>query len=98
MSADALSRNKIVQLPANIKLPELIKMQKNDVELVELLRSPRCSLYLKLIECGHNMTKIFCDLTSKIQRPYISKSLRRQIFYHFYSHSYPGPKVFDQLV
>ncbi|XP_014209642.1 uncharacterized protein LOC106640198 [Copidosoma floridanum] len=78
--ADALSRVEVICLPLELELPELAKVQQQDSELSELLKSPAHSLNLKPIELGHSHTSLYCDLTGKIIRPFIPKSLRKRIF------------------
>ena len=96
--ADALSRVDLIRLPMDLELPEFVKEQLSDPELTELLKSSTHSLALKCIEFSHNHNKVYCDLTGRILRPYIPKSLRRQVFERFHSPSHPGVKVTDHLI
>ena len=80
VAADALSQIDMIRLPLEIEMPELAELQKDDAELAGLLTSSNTSLILKCIELGHTHSPIYCDSTGKILRPYIPKSLRKQIF------------------
>ena len=92
--ADAFSRVEAISL---LDYDELAKLQNMDIELQDLLKS-ETSLNLQLISIPGTKTKIFCDISKNIPRPYIPKDLRKSVFNGLHNLSHPGSKASTKLV
>lgn len=92
--ADAFSRIESISL---LDYDELSKLQKVDTQLKDLLNK-KTSLQLQLISIPGTKTKIFCDVSKTIPRPYIPKDMRKSVFNGLHNLSHPGRKVSIKLV
>lgn len=98
VTADALSRVNQICMPVAINEEDLAQAQKDDEELKQILAS---NTKLKLLEIRPNGTDItlFCDITATgAVRPYVPKSLRRQVFEVTHNLSHPNGRVTKKLI
>jgi len=77
--AYALSRIESISMPIIVSLQELADYQKDDEELQVLLTS-NSSLQLKKFILSGSTVPIYCDRSSALIHPYVSKLLRKRIF------------------
>lgn len=94
--ADALSRIEEIQTPL-VDIVALAKAQHADDELKELLRVGS-SLALSKLTMPDASTKIYCDTSSPKPRPFVPKTLRKQIFDSLHSLSHPGANASARLI
>ena len=97
--ADALSRVEAVSLPITVDFHTLAEAQKEDAELMELLKPSKDqqSLQLQLVPVPGSDVQLYCD-TSPKPRPYVPADFRRQIFDSLHGLSHPGIKASATLV
>lgn len=93
--ADALSR--VESIGKAIDLEILAKEQEKDAEMREILTAEK-GLKLTATAIPGSTTKIYCDTTTPITRPYIPRPLRRQAFQSLHGLSHPGIKASARLV
>lgn len=93
ITADSLSRIESLRLPCEIELLELAKLQKEDPQLPQLLKSTTTSLKLQRLILGSDHSQIYCEISNESFRPYIPVSLRRKVFDMFHS-----PKITDRTI
>jgi hypothetical protein len=89
--ADLLSRIESVNCE-QINFEELAQNQKNDNELKSFLKSNDSTLQLKLIKLPNTSSSVYCDVSTKHVRPFISKKCRQQIFNSVHNLAHPGRK------
>lgn len=78
---DSFSRLKEIEMPTIGTTKQIIKEQKTDSELHELVQNPSTtSLILRKIHLSDVNDTLFCDISGNDVRPYIPKTLRRQVF------------------
>lgn len=79
--ADALSRVQAIDMPVVISTDDIAKEQEIDEELRIILSSSASSLQLRKLYLNDAQdTAIYCDVSEKDVRPFIPRTLRRQIF------------------
>lgn len=93
--ADPLSRVEELQLPVDLDV--LASSQTADEELSRLLRG-ESSLRLEKLRVPNCRTELYCDVSTPSPRPFVPKSLRRQIFDSLHSLSHPGANASTKLV
>ena len=101
--ADFLSRidePELASLKVNLELKALIELQKDDEEIKELLeKQNEGSKYdLKEVDLPLSMGKLWCDVSTGKNRPFVPEPLRRAIFEQFHSLSHPGIRGTRKLV
>ncbi|KMQ89105.1 pol polyprotein [Lasius niger] len=95
MVADALSR--IEKIQAAVNLEDLAKAQEEDAELQEILNGDS-SLKLQRTQIPGTNSALYCDTSTTIARPFVTKEYRKQIFQSLHSLSHPGSKATAKLV
>lgn len=94
--ADALSR--IESVTASLDYDDLARSQATDEELKNLLTASDTSLELKRVKLINSDTQIYCDISTRNVRPFVTKSFRRQAFLSTHALSHPGIKATVRLV
>lgn len=94
--ADALSRVDAISTPT-VDFHQLALDQANDEEMQTYLR-PGSSLQLQRIRLPDQDVAIYCDISTKIPRPFITKSFRRAAFDSVHGLAHPGVKATTRLV
>lgn len=95
--ADALSRiNKISKQP--IDFEELAKEQKEDEELRSIIKNKETALKLEKINIPSTQMYVYCDTSTKVNRPFVPKTMRRQIFNSLHGIAHPGTKATAKLI
>lgn len=95
--ADTLSRVSGVYLPDSVDYDILSDAQDQDDELLNLLKS-ETSLKLQSFPVPNSKKQIYCDVSTGNVRPYIPKSLRKQVFLNLHNLCHPGQKKTCKLV
>lgn len=93
--ADALSR--VDELSEPVDFEKLAKSQEADQELTSYLND-ECSLRIKKILIPGSRTELYCDVSTSTPRPFIPKSMRKQVFDSLHSLSHPGANASAKLV
>ncbi|KAI5714485.1 hypothetical protein M8J77_000564 [Diaphorina citri] len=95
MPADALSRIETI-VRKTVTAAQMAQAQSLDVELKNLLENPTHSLYLckMLVDNVH----LYCDTSTGVVRPYVSKELRSQVFHQFHDLAHPGGRASSRLI
>lgn len=93
--ADALSR--VETIHQALQLETLAKDQKEDKELTEILENPD-KIRLTQIPIPGSMETVACDANTPIIRPYVPKSLRKQVFLSLHGLAHPGTRASARLV
>lgn len=91
--ADFLSRIESIHQDGQLNLQKLAELQPHDEELQNILSGRiQTSLQLKLINFSSNQNnhEVYCDVSTKFVRPFITSNLRRQIFNNMHNFSHPG--------
>ena len=76
----------------------LAAAQENDNELSDIVNSGTTALRLKKIRFPVHDAEIYCDESADIVRPYVPKSLRRDVFNSLHGLSHPGIRAMQKLV
>lgn len=92
IAADTLSRVEEIQMPVVVNTDELAKEQVTDDELQQLLNGTT-SLQLRKIRIDETDSALYCDVSGKEIRPYIPRTLRKQIFNMVHSLSHPSGRA-----
>lgn len=87
--ADALSRINAITMPSPIDYKALASSQESDEEL-KLLIEGNTSLDLKKMTIPGVEAEIYCDVSTKNVRPYITKEFRKSLFDSLHGISHPG--------
>ena len=93
--ADALSRLNAISMPTSISYEELQKAQEEDAELPDIANG---STSLKLQIVHFENSKIYCDISSGIVRPYIPRNLRFNVFSSIHNLSHPSGRATQQEI
>ena len=94
--ADALSRIEAIGMSVDHRT--LAAAQESDDELRDIVNYGTCALRLQRVRFpGHNV-ELYCDVPGDIVRPYVPKSLRRDIFNSLHGLSHPGIRATQKLV
>jgi len=94
--ADTLSR--IEGINEAIDMEHLAKEQEQDKELQRILQDTQPVLKLKKIPIPGTKTEIYCDIKTKIPRPYVTQPYRRQAFTSLHGLAHPRVKATVKLV
>ena len=82
----------------NINIQNLYEEQEKDNVLHNIITNPNSKYNLKHLNITNNKLKLWCDVSGKVNRPYIPVSLRRDIFLTLHSLSHPGIKATRKLI
>lgn len=93
--ADTLSRIEELQKPIDYEV--LAKSQASDLELSQLL-SEESSLRLQKMTVDNSRTQVYCDVSTSMPRPFVTKPLRKQVFNCLHSLSHPGANATAKLI
>lgn len=93
--ADTLSRIEEVFTPIDYK--QLAEAQSIDEELKSLLKDGS-SLRLKKIVLPDSQVSLYCDVSTELTRPFVTKQLRRQVFDNLHGLSHPGANATAKLI
>lgn len=88
--ADALSRVETIEMPTVLNALTIKEAQQQDEELHGLLRG---STSLKLQPMIIENSKIYCDISTGIVRPYIPNNLRKDVFNLVHGLSHPSGRI-----
>lgn len=94
--ADTLSR--IDELQSPVELEVLAKSQTSDTELLSFLQDETTSLRFEKIKQPGSNVEIYCDVSTGTPRPFVTKTLRKQIFDSLHCLSHPGAKATAKLI
>ena len=94
--ANALSR--IEAIGKVVDHQTLTAAQENDNELSDIVNSGTTALRLKKIRFPGHDAEIYCDVSADIVRPYVLKSLQRDVFNSLHGLSHPGIHATQKLV
>lgn len=93
--ADSLSR--IESLSYAIDFDALAKSQEEDSELLSLLAG-KTGLKLKKVNISSSSSAIYCDVSTSVIRPYVTKDFRRAVFESMHQLSHPGINATVKLI
>lgn len=93
--ADTLSR--IEEVTAPIDYGTLAKLQASDPEM-KLLLEGGSSLQLDKLKVPDSAEELYCDVSTQYSRPFVVKSMRRQVFDSLHSLSHPGANATTKLI
>ncbi|KAL7745140.1 hypothetical protein ACLKA6_008198 [Drosophila palustris] len=94
--ADTLSRVEAIFNDDQIDFEKLALSQQSDAELTQLMKNS--SLQLKQIQLGDLETSLYCDISSRRIRPYVTHGYRKQVFNSIHSLSHPGKRATVKLI
>lgn len=94
--ADALSR--IEGLDATLNFTQLAISQNSDAELQQILANNTTSLDLKKVTMPDTNAEIYCDISTKNARPFLTKQFRRVAFDKVHGLAHPGVKTSVKMV
>ncbi|GFX58392.1 gag-pol polyprotein [Trichonephila clavipes] len=97
LTAETLSRIASMHMPNPIDYHEIAKAQENDYELISLINNPQ-GLEIKKVNMPDSNALLYCDISTKSIRPFISIQYRKQIFDTFPNLSHPGVKTTNKLI
>ncbi|KMQ94111.1 gag-pol polyprotein [Lasius niger] len=93
--ADTLSQ--VESIHRAIHPETLAQEQEKDNKIKEILAANK-GLKLTQIPVPESATAVYCDTTSPITRPYVPKSLRRQVFQSLHDLAHPGKRATAKLI
>lgn len=93
--ADALSR--IEEISEAINFEQLARAQQEDEEIQKYLKEEQ-GLKLTKIPVPGTKEQLYCDMSTKIPRPFVTKQHRRQIFLSLHGLSHPGVRATVKLI
>ncbi|GFT36148.1 hypothetical protein NPIL_339931 [Nephila pilipes] len=93
--ADTLSRIDIISVPSVIDLQTIANSQK-DEELEMLIKIP--SLKILQIPIPDSNKKIYCDISTNYNHPYIPTEFRQKIFSSIHNLSHSGIRSTTKLI
>lgn len=101
--ADFLSRiddPEVASLKVNLELKALVELQKEDHDIRGLLENQtEGSKYsLKEVSLPLSLGKLWCEVSTGQNRPFVPEPLRRAIFEQFHSLSHPGIRGTRRLI
>lgn len=94
--ADCLSRIDGITDPSIIDFKELAKFQETDTDFKILLESK--SIQLRHYDIPGSTSKIYCDISTGVARPFVPRNFRKTIFDKFHNLSHPGIKSSVKLI
>lgn len=86
--ADALSRISAISYPTAIDYEQLASEQEMDSDLQIILNSK--SLKIEKYTISGSLTKMYCDVSTGVNRPFVPKCYRQKVFQQFHRLSHPG--------
>lgn len=92
--ADALSRIEIIQIQP-VDYNKLSQAQIDDPQLKTLMRTQG---RIDIVKLSNTDTKVFCDMSTGVPRPYVPKEFREQIFKNLHTLSHPGIRATRKLI
>jgi len=95
ITADALSR--VEAIHSVMDYNALAKSQQEDQELAAYLNNEK-GLQLTQVKIPGTELSIWCDTTSKISRPFLTKPFRRAAFEAIHNLAHPGIKTTTKLI
>lgn len=97
--ADCLSRIRSITTEQEVNPKKLAETQQHDPELQTFLNKiAGNSLILKLIKFPTHDKEIYCDISTKTARPFIPKTLRKNIIERLHNLSHPGIRATIKLI
>lgn len=101
--ADFLSRidePELAALKADLEMKALVELQKGDDEITELLekQDENSKYILKEMSLPLSLGKIWCEVSTGRNRPFVPEPLRRAIFEQCHSLSHPGIRGTRKLI
>lgn len=94
---DLLSR--IAAIDSNvIDFKEIAKEQTTDEDLQQTLQSNNSTLQLKLVTLPDSDTRLYCDVSGNILRPFITKTFRNIVVGKIHNLSHPGIRTTTKLI
>lgn len=99
--SDCLSRfNEHENEIASFSLIDLPKLQNQDEELRELINHPseKSKVQLRPVKIPDSNESIWCEISTGINRPFIPKSCRQNIFDSLHGLAHPGVRATRKLV
>ncbi|KAL7297000.1 hypothetical protein TKK_0009434 [Trichogramma kaykai] len=86
--------------PTDLSITKLSSEQLKDEELTHIISDEKHPTKLQCLiwPVNNQHIPLYCDMTDDIIRPFIPKSLRREIFMLFHKNSHPGPSSTDRLI
>lgn len=93
--ADALSRVEQIDCPTPVDWNELADMQRNDVELTQLLGKNNLS-WERIQLTGTR--QLLCENSKTNLRPYVPKSFRKQVFDTMHNITHPGIRASKKII
>lgn len=95
--ADALSRISTIDSPSPIDYQRMSQEQSADEELNQLLLHPgKTNLKFQTMQCEGS--KLQCDVSTGIVRPYVPSNHRKEVFKYFHNISHPGVRATCKLL
>jgi len=88
--ANTLSRLETINAPSSIDYEQLSHVQLKDNELLSYINSNTTSLRLEHREMSTTNTKIYCDISTGIPRPYLTENFRQKVFDNLHGLSHPS--------
>ncbi|KAI5721680.1 hypothetical protein M8J77_023987 [Diaphorina citri] len=94
--ADALSR--VDTIHATLDYKSLATSQQTDEELKVPLQGTDSGLHLKLLQMPESDVRIYCDVSTRTARPFITRPFRRTAFNSIHQLSHPSVNTTVKLV
>lgn len=85
-------------MPSAINYEDLSKEQQSDEELKKMLLSTDHSLVFKKFKVPGSKLDLYCDCSTTIVRPFVTKNFRKNVFNAVHNLSHPGAKSSVKLV
>jgi len=98
VAADFFSRIESVHQGTEIDYELLSQYQRQDDELLSILEQNQSGLQLKLINIPGSNSEIYCDVSTKRIRPYVTKQLRHAVFHSIHNLSHPSKRSTVKLI
>ena len=95
--ADALSRPSIHATQLGIDFVAIAHLQDSDEE-IHALRTATTALKLADVLVHADQTTLLCDISQQNPRPYVPKTMRREVFSSVHNLSHPGINSTSKLV
>ncbi|XP_033222559.1 uncharacterized protein LOC117176428 [Belonocnema kinseyi] len=95
MVEDALSR--IEELSIGIDFAELPKLQNEDTDIKTYLQ-PESTLHLEKVQLPGTKVAVYCDVSTRTARPFLTKPFRRVAFNSLHQLSHPGIKATVRMI
>jgi transposase InsO family protein len=96
--ADTLSRIEAIYCPTGVDYAELAVRQDSDDYLQESLQASHDTLQYKQVSLPDCEKKIYCEVSTKHIRPYLTETFRKQAWHFIHNLSHPGIRTTRRLV